>query len=176
MKKFRLYNHLKKNAVFTDNYCDKGHKGPFLDGDYFDSEYDGQGVCLNCLETGEKTVSIQKYMVLKIGKYTKSPQDVEQIIRELERTPPVPWIQYNDWSFCCNGPMQYQGEHSTDVQFKSNDLKEFPEMLWEIADENGKKQAGNPDALLASINNGFTACFIFKCQKCSRFEAVCQTY
>ncbi|MCM1118874.1 MAG: CbrC family protein [bacterium] len=29
---------------------------------------------------------------------------------ELRYTPPVPWVQYNDWPVCCDDFMQYMGE------------------------------------------------------------------
>lgn len=177
MPTFRLFKDFERNAKFTDEACEPDHSPPFFDGDYFDNEeYEDQGVCLNCLVTGLKVVDIGDYVRSKIEKNAPAALDAQRFVKELERTPPVPWIQYNDWAFCCGEPMQYRGEYSNDSDFNDSELKEIPQNLWSIVNDDGKQQAGSFEALQDSIENGMTACFIFKCLKCKRFEAVCQSY
>ncbi|MBI1923911.1 CbrC family protein [Candidatus Poribacteria bacterium] len=176
MLQFRRFHNVEQHAVFTENPCEEGHRPPFLDGDYFEGEFDEQGVCLECLLTGRKVVVLDPYLRSKIETQAHTPAGAKRIIRELERTPPVPWIQYNDWPFCCGEPMQYRGEYSRDHLFADEELADFPQCLWEIVDAVGKQQAIDFESLQDSIADGITACFIFKCLKCHRFEAVCQSY
>jgi uncharacterized protein CbrC (UPF0167 family) len=176
MVEFRFFRDFERNAKFTDEPCAPGHQPPFFDGTYFDGEYEDEGVCLDCLVSGRKVVEIESYLRSKIEKYAQTQSDAARIIQELERTPPVPWIQYNDWPFCCHEPMQYRGEYSSESHFEDSELDEFAQNLWGMVDEQGKLQAGDFASLQGSIEDGMTACFIFKCLHCGRFAAVCQSY
>ena len=174
MVEFKYFKDFKRNAIFVDTPCDKGHESPFLDGEYFDGNYEDQGICVECLIKGRKVVHIQK--LLRDNLYKCVADNADRVIWELERTPPVPWIQYNNWPLCCSDAMQYRGEYSTSNTFDDDELYGMPDVLWNIIDEIGKLQANNYKSLIQSLNEGMSACFIFKCLKCGRFEAVCQSY
>jgi uncharacterized protein CbrC (UPF0167 family) len=174
MSEFRLFYDVAMNAVFTDKPCEEGHLPPFLDAEYFDGGYEDEGVCLECLRSGSKKVSMNTYIKAKIK--ICAGESAALIINELEQTPPVPWIQYNDWPLCCGDAMQYRGEHSRQSIFIDDELKGFPDNLWIIADEHTRKQAVDHGSLEASIRRGMTVCFIFRCMKCGRYQAVCQSY
>jgi uncharacterized protein CbrC (UPF0167 family) len=176
MIEFRYFNDVEKNAALTKNACDPGHSGPFLDGNFFNNDFEDQGVCLDCLVKGRKRVKVDGYLKSKISKHVGNQADRAKIIAGLERTPPVPWIQNNDWPFCDADAMQYRGEHSVEKRFADKEFDFTPAKLWSILDENSRAQAGDPQSLLDAVADGLAACFIFRCLHCGRFEAVCQSY
>lgn len=118
---FKYFNNPMKNAEFTDVQCQScGADGNCLEGEYFDRGDNVISVCLNCLSKGKITVKIPEFVRkrlivhLKETEYKQNKSQVKEkadsLIEELEKNPPVPWIQYNDWQVCCGDFVRYLGE------------------------------------------------------------------
>lgn len=168
---FRYFNDPIKNAVFTDVECQScGSKEYCLEGEYFDRGDEVVSVCLDCLMLGKITVDIPGYVKDKIDEDKQRGKK----IKDLERTPPVPWIQYNDWPVCCSDFMCYLGE------WEKEDLNNFSngdgkKLVFSILDNDTRNRINDEDVFWEDIGE-YTALFVFKCTNCNRMKANAQSY
>lgn len=182
---FRYYKHPEVNAMMTQVECQSCGTDKFcLEGEYFDRGNSVVSVCLNCLARGKITVNIQDFLINRIKNHLAENctdcqgsiiEQVKVCVDELSRTPPVPWIQYNDWPVCCNDFCMYLGEWSQkEIVERSKDVD--PEAyLMSILNPFCKEQIDDFNSFWDDIGNG-TAIFAFKCVECSKIIAVSQSY
>lgn len=104
MNIFRYLSDVAANAVFTDQPCRFCSSGKdCLEGVYFDTP-GTDSVCLECLKQKKVSVPVPPYVRRQIK------QNEPEKTALLMQTPPVPWVQYNDWPACCDDYVQYIGE------------------------------------------------------------------
>ena len=167
MRKYRYFKDVRNNASFTDIPCDFCEANEdCLDGVYFE---DGKldSICLECFQKGKAKVVIPSYISSHIN------EDALKKTKELSETPPVPWIQYNEWPICGDDYMTYIGEWGQ-AQFNEfspdgNGYSLFGMILNDEVSEERKQYLWN--------NLGrFAAAFVFVCSKCGKQTAVVQEY
>lgn len=183
---YEYYENVLKNAEFTKEKCQIcSSEEKCLEGIYFEQGSKLKSVCLNCLNEGKIKVDIPVYLKNKLYESIKKidvNQDkdtielkVNMIIEKLEKTPPVPWIQNNEWPVCCGDFLKFIGEwEQEDFNEKAEDKngkKKFEELL----DENTRKKVDNIDVLWEDLDNE-TVAFVFRCNHCDKYTVVCQSY
>lgn len=172
INKFKYFDDPLKNAEFIDEEeCQScGASSHCLEGEYFDLDEEVISVCLDCLQQGVIKVNIPKYIKDRIADIGK-----EEKVAELEKTPPVPWIQYNDWPVCCNDFTKYLGEWDrSDFEKHSNDGDGLNYLL-NILDQSSKEKIESVQVFWEDIGH-HTAIFVFECLRCSKKIAIPQSY
>ena len=168
-KKYIYYQDVKKNAVFTKEPCQYcGKKEECLEGIYF--EQDGvTSVCLSCLDSKKIEVDIPKYVRSRIKNSVNSKSDV------LKYTPPIPWVQYNDWQVCCDDYMKYIGEWEQE-QFKNESVeRDGISALKNLLNEDTLCKVDDISILWEDIGYD-TVAYVFECSVCGKKKVVCQSY
>lgn len=184
---FKYFEDYNTNARFTGEKCEIcGKEDLCLNGIYLDiSGRDLESVCISCLVKGEITIQIPEYLRNRLYENIKSitPHLSEELINnkvnilvdELSRTPPVPWVQYNDWPTCCADFMTYIGEWETEDFEKNAADGDGKNYLLNSIDERTKNQIEGLDVLWDDIGYD-TIAFVFKCRKCGKTAVVLQSY
>ena len=182
---FKYYNHPEVNAILTQVKCQSCDSEEYcLEGEYFDLGGSVESVCLSCLSKGKITVNIPNFIRNRIKNHLtgngtasdeSSQERAHQLIDELSKNPPVPWIQYNDWPVCCDDFCRYLGEWDRSTVVEKAQNKNPQDYLMSILEEFSKEKIDNFDSFWNDIGNE-TAIFVFECIKCSKIIAVCQSY
>jgi uncharacterized protein CbrC (UPF0167 family) len=168
--KFKYFSNPLKYAEFTDVKCQScGTTQNCLEGEYFDRGDDVVSVCLNCLNQGVIVVDLPEYIKDRIH------QDKTEKLTRLERTPPVPWIQYNDWPVCCDDFMCYIGEWEQKEFDENSENGNGKEYLISLLDENIKNRVDDINVLWDDLGE-YTALFVFECIHCKRKKGIPQSY
>lgn len=176
---FKYSPYWRKVAPWRDD-CDCPEDDPCIEGIFFDDPDVDEGVCLSELLSGRVKVSIPNYLRQHLiqslqasGKKT-SEEYLDAAIDELSRTPPVPWIQHNEWPVCCGDFCQYLGE-----------LRKLPEeiepiveatTLWEVTEETSRQKFTDAQSLWKCINSDWCSGFLFECAVCKKRVVVIQSY
>ncbi|RFA31858.1 hypothetical protein CAI16_19655 [Virgibacillus dokdonensis] len=169
--KFKYFENPLENAEFTGEACQScGKNEKCLEGEYFDLDDEVDSVCLNCLRLGKVKVNIPNYIKDRI-----TGQGKEEKVAELEKTPPVPWIQYNDWPVCCGDYTKYIGEWEREDFEKNSKDGDGLNYLLSILDQSTKDKIENENIFWEDIGH-YTAIFVFECLNCSDRIAVPQSY
>lgn len=169
--KFKYFNNVMKHAEFTDGEnCQSCNSSEYcLEGIYFDQD-EVTSVCLECLQDGIIKVNIPNYVLDRMNGPGK-----ESKIKELEKTPPVPWVQYNDWPVCCNDFTKYLGEwekRECDTFSNNGDGLNY---LLSILEPSSKQKIQDVAIFWESIGN-FIILFVFECLHCMSKVAIPQSY
>lgn len=169
MKKYKYFRNIKDFVEFTNEPCQFcGSTEDCLEGIYFDNP-EISTVCLKCFEQEKAKVIISDYLRNKI----KSDMTIK--VKELEYTPPVPWIQYNDWQVCCDDFCQFIGEWRRS-DFETAAESENPiEFFKSILCTQTLSLVDDINVLWEDLGKG-TAAFVFRCIKCDKKIVVCQSY
>ena len=184
--KFKYFSNPIKNAEFTDIKCQIcGTNEYCLEGEYFDCGDDIISVCLNCLSDGKEMVNVPEFIEKRLEKHLKAYENlsdeikldkkVKESMEELKKNPPVPWIQYNDWQVCCGDFVRYIGEWDKDEINKNALYGNGKKYILSILDEFSKGRIDDVEEFWDGIGVN-TIIFTFKCIKCSKIIAVCQSY
>ena len=171
------------NAIFTDEKCEIcGGEEFCLDGVYFEYNQDISSVCLKCLRAGKMVVDIPQYLIDRITSEVSKiyeKDEVEKrigiIVDELRRTPPVPWIQNNNWQICCGDFMEYIGEWDKEEIIINSQKENSRDYLMSIMEESFRNRIDDVNYFWEEIGYD-VAVFIFKCINCSKYTAVWQSY
>ena len=96
---------------------------------------------------------------------------VEQAVDILSRTPPVPWIQENEWPAHCGDFCRYLGEWDqarlTAAAPDGNGLA----FLWSILPQASRARRDR-DELWEELGNEWAAVYVFECLTCGKVMAV----
>lgn len=181
---FRYFPNYKKEARFTDQPCEVCGDRPCLAGVYFGITDGPEAVCLNCLVMGKVVVDIPTYLKNQLEESVKivNPGWQEEqtktyiggVVEALSRTPPVPWIQNNNWPVHHGDFCRYLGEWSQArlaQEAPDGDGKTYLMSILEAPDE-----VGDPEGLWESIADEWTAVFVFECFTCNKRIAIEQSY
>lgn len=169
MKKYDYFFNVKDNAVFTEKRCQFcGTNKECLEGFYFEQPKI-ESVCLSCLDNKKIGVSIPEYIKNRI----KNNRTLKSNI--LEYTPPIPWIQYNDWQVCCDDYMQYIGEWQQEDFIRESLDGDGISVLRSLLCAHTLSKVDDINVLWEDIGYD-TAAFVFKCSKCGKKTIVCQSY
>ena len=169
MRIYKYYSNTKQNAIFTDEPCQFcGVEKDCLEGVYL--EQDGiDSVCLSCLDKKKTEVDVPMYIQNRVKKDSVSK------IEELKCTPPIPWVQFNDWQVCCDDYMKYLGEwEQEDFITKATDGNGV-NLLKELLDDDTLSKVDDINILWNDIGYN-TVAYAFECLHCERIMVVCQSY
>jgi len=183
---FKYFKDFLKNATFTDIKCDLCSATDYcLEGEYFDNDEMYQSVCIKCLLEGKAIVKIPGYIIKNLEISIKSnnnnlsdveiKKNVENKIYELSKTPPVAWIQFNNWPVLNGDFARFIGEWGKDEIINNtigNDPKEY---LKSILDELSLKGIDNFDIFWDDIGDN-TAVYVFESIDSLKLIAVSQNY
>ncbi len=185
MTNFKYFNNPAKYSVHSKKPCQFcGENEGNLEGVYFEKGDNIQSICLKCLKEGKETVYIPSYIQERLEQNlnennTLSEHDIRKkvisYIDELSKTPPVPWIQFNDWPVCCADFAEYIGEWDREEIIKNSKDKGGKKFLLEILDEFSKNKIDDFNFFWNDIGIN-TAIFVFKCISCNKFLAIAQSY
>ena len=169
MNKYKYFENVKENAYFTEAPCQFcGATENCLDGAFFERD-DIESICLNCFEKKQVEVDVPDYIRNNIK------NDSEKKFGELRFTPPVPWIQNNDWPVCCDDYMVFIGEWEQDDFIKASENNDGKALLKKLLHKDLIELVENWDALWDDIGYE-TAAFVFKCPYCGKIVVICQDY
>jgi uncharacterized protein CbrC (UPF0167 family) len=172
---FKYFHNPLHNAAFTDKECQFcGSHEYCLEGVYFDRGDEVESVCLSCLQAGDVTVNLPDYVIQKIAS-VQDENSANESTETLRRTPPVPWIQYNDWVVCCGDFGRYIGEWDRDKLIQESPDGDGMKYLISLLDEFSLIRVQNSERLWKSIGVD-TAVFVFECLTCGKRKAVVQSY
>ena len=168
MKQYEYFKNVEENAVFTKESCQFcGHNDNCLEGIYF--EQPGlKSVCLSCLDKRIIGVEIPDYLKNKV-------QNNVEKIEKLKYTPPVPWVQYNDWPVCCDDYMQYLGEWTQEDFIRKSRDGNGISLFQSLLNIEFMKQVDDINVLWNDLENN-TVAFVFICPVCNTKKVVCQSY
>lgn len=183
---FKYFKNPEKNAVLAKTNCQSCDTSEnCLEGEYFDQGGNIDSVCFDCLSKGKITVNIPDYIRNRIinhlnemdieSKESSNEEKAKNLVDELSKTPPVPWIQYNDWPVCCNDFERYIGEWDKLDIIKNAPDENTRDYLMSILDNFSKEKIKDYDLFWDDIGNG-TVIFVFECVHCSKIIAICQSY
>lgn len=171
INKYKYFYNVKKEAAFTENKCQFcGSKEDCLEGIYFNQD-NIDSVCLRCFAEKKAGVDIPDYIQKRI-KY-----DPNKKIQELKYTPPIPWVQYNDWQVCCDDYMKYIGEWEQEefIKVSENESKNEIEFFREMLNGDTLKKVDDINVLWEDLGYD-TVAYVFKCSICGKRTVVCQSY
>jgi len=186
---FKYFQDHNRYAHFTDKPCQFcGTHESCLEGVYFenyDENFELESICINCLINAKAKVNIPEYLIKKLTENIKQfnsefrdlevENKVKELVGELERTPPIPWIQANAWQICCGDFMTYLGElEQEDYNSRSEDGN-GKEYLISIMKEDYKDRIDDIEWLWSEIGD-FVAVYVFKCRHCNKMIAIWQCY
>jgi uncharacterized protein CbrC (UPF0167 family) len=182
---FRYFDDLLANAEFTDSPCEScGSEVNCLDGIYFDEpDFDRESICIECLVEGKVKVQINHYLIEKLKEHIANTypnkEEARKIahfqVTELEKTPPVPWIQQNDWVVCCGEFAKYIGEWEQEKFNVSSTDGNGLEHLMSILEKDYRDRIEDVTFFWEDIGND-TAVYVFECLRCSKKIAIWQSY
>lgn len=187
---FKYFSDYKKNADFTNEPCEIcGSSKDCLTGIYFEFEekmYENiDSICLNCFLKNNFKRDIPDFLknnLIKSLQKISQDKNMEEIIleanekiKELEKNPPIPWIQNNDWQICCGDFCNYIGEWGQDEFNKNSPDGDGKKYLMEILNDFDKSRVVNLDYFWEEIEID-TAVFVFKCNYCNKYIATVQSF
>lgn len=169
MKRYDYYKDVKRDAVFTEEKCQFcGNDSDCLEGVYF-GQSKLNSICLDCLDNHRIEVYIPEYLRNQIQ------YNCERKTEKLKYTPPVPWVQYNEWQICCDDYMQYIGEWEQEDFIKESVDGDGIGLLQKLLCQDTLDKVDDINVLWEDI--GFdTVAFVFYCPICNRKKVVCQSY
>lgn len=184
--KFKYFLDPEKDASYVDEPCEVcGSSNLCLDGTYFDHEEELESICMECLVKGKIVVEFPDFLYDKIYNELKRinptlseekiKDNMNEIFSVLEKTPPVPWIQYNDWPVCCGDFMIYLGELTRD-QLNAMDINnDGKNLLLRLIDNETKNRIDNLDFLWDGLGD-YVIAYYFQCTKCDKQTVILQSY
>lgn len=183
---YEYYRDVLKNAKFTKEKCQIcSSEENCLEGIYFEQGSQLKSVCLNCLNEGKIKVDIPTYLrdklyeSIKNNDINKDKKAIElkanKLIEKLEKTPPVPWIQSNDWPVCCGDFLKFIGEWEQENFNEKAENGIGKEKFEALLDENTRKKIDNIDMVWEDLESE-TVAFVFRCNHCNKYIVVCQSY
>lgn len=183
---FKYFPENKKFAVFATDKCLCKDNLPCLEPIHFEDPEIENPVCLDQLVNGQVRVAISVYLQKRLldsivnthpsWSGDRARNLAAQIVDALSRTPPVPWIQNNDWPVCCGDFCCYLGEWSQEKLTESSPDGNGSSFLWGILEERRRNRRDDPDQLWQEIESGWTTIFVFRCFECNTLIAVDQSY
>lgn len=184
--KFKYFLNPEKNASYVDEPCEVcGSSDLCLDGTYFDNQEELESICMECLVKGKVVVEFPSFLYDKIYyelkriKPTLTEEEIKynvnDIFSELEKTPPVPWLQYNDWPVCCGDFMTYLGELTRNELNSMAVDGDGKTLLLSLIDDEMKNRIDSLEALWDDLGDHVIA-YHFKCMECDKQIAILQSY
>lgn len=185
--KFKYFLNPEKSARYVDEPCEVcGNSNLCLNGTYFNHHNDEvESICIDCLVQGKVVVEFPSFLYDRIYNDMKreKPSLIEEEIKEkvnnifsiLEKTPPIPWIQYNDWPVCCSDFMTYLGELTRDDLNSIATDGDGKALLLGLLDDETKNRIDNLEYLLEDLGD-YVIAYHFKCMECDKQFVVLQSF
>lgn len=169
MERYKYYENVKRDAAFTEapcQYCSSTKD--CLEGIFF-ARFDIKSICLECFMAKRAPVEIPSYIQERVKSNCLNKID------ELRFTPPIPWVQHNDWPVCCDDYMKYIGEWEQEDFDNFSAEKKGITLLEELLDDRTRSRVDDISVLWDDIGCD-TVAYVFKCQTCGKMLVVCQSY
>ena len=129
-KEYRYYRN-GETAFLTEGICDIcGKKRKCCDGKSF--EQGVQLVCSKCIGKRLASACVPPEIAMQV-----IGPDANEKIEDLRHTPPIVWLQNNEWPCCCNDFMTYEGIWETYV-LHHKELSDCFDPLHEGADHGSR--------------------------------------
>lgn len=185
--KFKYFLNPKKNARYVDEPCEVcGNSNLCLNGTYFDHHEDElESICMDCLVQGKVVVEFPSFLYDRIYDEVKEENpslteeeiksNVDTIFSVLEKTPPIPWLQYNDWPVCCGDFMTYLGELGRDDLDSIATDSDGKALLLNLLDEETKNRIDDLEYLWEELGD-YAIAYHFKCMECGKQIVVIQSF
>lgn len=181
---FKYFPDYMKFARFVEDPCDNCSSNICLNGAYFEDAEVPDSVCLDLLVSGKYRVYIPDYLKEDLENSVRATyptwteeeirRHIEVIVDELSRTPPVPWIQNNNWPVHHGDFCRYIGEWDQVMLTKESQNGDGLSYLMSILAD--PEDIGDIQSLWESIGNGWTVVFVFECLLCNQRIAIEQSY
>lgn len=169
MNKYKYFQNVKKNAVFTEQPCQYcGKSCDCLEGVYFERN-NVESICLDCFVNEKNSVYIPDYIRNKVV------NDSINKVKELSYTPPVAWIQNNEWPVCCDDFMKYMGEWEKENLIEESNGKDVVEFFKSMLAPEMINRIDDIEILIDDLGYE-SAAYVFKCIYCNKIVIVCQDY
>lgn len=183
---FKYFKDFLKNATFTDKQCDICSSNEYcLEAEYFESDEEYSSVCLKCLINGNARVTIPQHLIKRLRENIKLvnidiqdddlKEKINNYILELSKTPPVAWIQFNNWPVYNGDFMRFIGEWTKEdiiLNAPNNDGKAYLKL---IVDDLTKNKIDDFDIFWEDIEK-YTAIFVFESLDSKKRIAIAQNY
>jgi uncharacterized protein CbrC (UPF0167 family) len=166
--------------------CDCPEQEPCLNGQWFHDPSVPEKVCISSLLSGQFRVDIPEYVQADLARSVRTAYPewstseiaahVELSTEELSRTPPIPWVQNNNWPACCGDYCRYLGEWTQEQLTSDSADDDGLAYLLSILHDTDRMPIGDPEGLWASIANEWTVVFMFECLVCKRRVAIEQSF
>lgn len=169
MKKYKYFADVEQYAFFTKTPCQFcGNESNCLEGIYFDRE-NIESVCMSCFEKMKACVEVPSYIRRRVN------IDSATKIEQLKYTPPIPWVQYNDWQVCCDDFMTYIGEYDQDAFSNKYGVEGTVELFESMLSKDTHGKVDDINVLWEDIGYN-TVAYFFMCSHCGKTLIVCQSY
>ena len=169
MRTYKYFDNVKKNAVFTEHACQFcGSKNDCLEGVYFEKN-NIESVCVECLAQSKTSVYIPDEIQSKIVR------DRIKKVGELSITPPVAWVQSNEWPVCCDDYMKYIGEWEKTDFINQSSHEEYINYFKKLLDKKMLERIDDIETLIEDLGYDSVA-YAFRCIYCNKITIVCQDY
>jgi uncharacterized protein CbrC (UPF0167 family) len=179
---FKYFRDYQIWAKFSPKRCDVCHGDACLEGIYFDQSSDLEAVCLSCLTTGKIRVSIPTYLINRLTmKMQHAHPDwsedlvsthIIELTEALSLTPPVPWVQNNEWPICTDDFACYIGEANQDRLNRMASDGNGLDYLRQITEKEILDIQGTWDAIASE----WVTVFLFECLETEEIIAIVQAF
>lgn len=191
MSSFAYFPVFPTGAHLSTESCGYCGKSPAISGTYLRPIGDGsetKAVCGDCLAGGRASVKVPKWVERELAEAVNASRPdwseerrsvyVAERVAELSHTPPVPWIQNNEWPVCHDDFAQFVGELTREQLEKQHGstraaIGALRAAIAELRPEWEQSEA-NVEWEWAELGN-FLAIFVFHCQDRQREIYVLQT-
>lgn len=184
--KFKYFQDPLKYARYVEEPCEIcGSTNLCLNGDYLERNDELESVCLDCLVEGKVVVQFPSFLYDRLSAEVKrfnpklGEDDIRSVVKGifsiLEKTPPVPWIQYNDWPVCCGDFMLFLRE------LEREDFNNFAgngngkEILLNMLDDETKNRIESLEILWDELGD-YSIAYQFECFRCNKTKVVIQSF
>ena len=96
-------------------------------------------------------------------------------VGELSITPPVAWVQSNEWPVCCDDYMKYIGEWEKTDFINQSSHEEYIDYFKELLDKKMIERIDDIETLIEDLGYDSVA-YAFRCICCNKVTIVCQNY
>ena len=189
MSQFRYFPTFPEHADLRDRPCVYCGRAPSIPGVRLNSGPESsQPACADCLAIGKAAVKIPKWVITDLERAVSTTHPdwsvdrqatyVAERIDELAHTPPIPWLQNNEWPVCGDDFAVYEGELTREnLEQRTGDLERAKDTLHSILSQtvpNWEQDAQALEGEWSELGN-YLAIFAFQCSDSGEARYVVQT-
>jgi hypothetical protein len=182
---FRYLSRPEQNIAFSEIECQCGFI-PCLDTTWFNQPDLPESVCIDDLVSGKVHVEIPQWIVEELRtsvktyhpEWNESEIDHDVILKtdELSRTPPVCWLQSNEWPIRNGDYCRYLGEWRLEKWVELYPDVKIDELVWGLLDQKSRMAWKLKEHFHESLLSGWTVTFVFQDISTSDIVVIDQSY